>query len=104
MNIVAIEKESFDTFKKALECIVSMLPEQTSLHSLCIEQEWIEGKELATCLNISLRRLQTLRENGKLSFSTIGKKVYYRIAEVKSLLEEHKINSNQNNYHATLYQ
>ncbi len=93
MDIIAIEKESFDAFKQVLERITSVIPEQTSLHSLCIEQEWIEGKELATSLNISLRRLQTLRENGKLSFSTIGKKVYYRIAEVKSLLEEHKINS-----------
>lgn len=92
MNIVAIEKESFDAFKQVLERITSVISEQTSLHSLCIEQEWIEGKELATSLNISLRRLQTLRENGKLSFSTIGKKIYYQIAEVKSLLEEHKIN------------
>ncbi len=93
MDIVAIEKESFEVFKQTLGRIASIIPERISLHSLCIEQEWIEGKELATSLNISLRRLQMMRENGKLSFSTIGKKVYYRIAEVKSLLEEHKINS-----------
>lgn len=93
MNIIAIEKEAFESFKKILEQIASLVPKQPSNNVLSIEQEWIEGKELADSLNISLRRLQTLRENGKLSFSTIGKKVYYRIAEVKSLLEEHKINS-----------
>jgi len=93
MDIVAIEKESFDSFKKKLEQIASLVPKQPSNNSLFIEQEWIESKELAASLNISPRRLQSLRESGKLSFSTIGKKIYYRISEVKLLLEQSKINS-----------
>jgi len=93
MDIIAIEKESFDSFKKKLEQIASLVPKQPSNNTLFIEQEWIEGKELAASLNISPRRLQSLRECGKLSFSTIGKKVYYRISEVKLLLEQGEINS-----------
>jgi len=93
MDIIAIEKESFDSFKKKLERIASLAPKQLSNNALCIEQEWIEGKELANSLNLPPRRLQYLRESGTLSFSTIGKKVYYRIAEVKSLLEQGQINS-----------
>lgn len=92
MDIVGIEKESFEAFKKQLEKVASLASMQRFNDTLCIEQEWIEGKELATSLNISLRRLQTLREYGELSFSTIGKKIYYRIAEVKSLLDENRIN------------
>lgn len=92
MDIIAIEKESFDSFKKKLEQIASLVPKQPSDNALFIEQEWIEGKEFATSLNISPRRLQSLRESGKLSFSTIGKKIYYRIPEVKHLLEQGKIN------------
>lgn len=93
MDIIAIEKESFDSFKKNLERIAALVPKQPSNNALFIEQEWIEGKELATSLNISPRRLQSLRESGKLSFSAIGKKIYYRIAEVKLLLEQNQINS-----------
>lgn len=93
MDIIAIEKESFDSFRKKLEQIASLAPKQLSNNTLFIEQEWIEGKELVASLNISPRRLQHLRESGKLSFSTIGKKIYYRISEVKSLLEQSKINS-----------
>lgn len=92
MDIVGIEKESFDSFKKKLEQIASLVPKQPSNNTLSIEQEWIEGKELATSLNISPRRLQSLRENGKLSFSTIGKKIYYRIPEVRLLLEQGRTN------------
>lgn len=93
MDIVAIEKESFDSFKKKLEQIAALAPKHISANSLFIEQEWIEGRELATSLNLHPRRLESLRESGKLSFSTIGKKIYYRISEVKQLLEQGKINS-----------
>ena len=93
MDIVGIEKESFDSFKKKLEQIASLVPTMPSINILLIEQEWIEGKELAASLNLSPRRLQHFRETGKLSFSTIGKKIYYRISEVKLLLEQGKINS-----------
>ncbi len=92
MDVVAIEKESFDSFKKKLEQIASLVPKQPSNNTLFIEQEWIEGKELATSLNLPSRRLQHLRESGKLSFSTIGKKIYYRISEVKLLLEQSRTN------------
>lgn len=93
MEIIGIEKEAFEFFKNKLEQITFLVPKTASANTLFIEQEWIEGKELASSLSISLRRLQTLRENGKLSFSTIGKKIYYRITEVKLLFELNKINS-----------
>ena len=88
MDIVAIERVSFDALRKKLEQIVS-LADNISLSSsdICIEKEWIEGKTLAASLNIPLRTLQSLRENGKLSFSTVGKKIYYKIAEVQKLLD-----------------
>lgn len=93
MDIVGIEKESFDSFKKKLEQITSFVQKKSSINTPCIEQEWIEGKELASSLNIPLRGLQSLRESGKLSFSTMGKKIYYRIEEVNILLEQGKIDS-----------
>ena len=88
MDIVAIERVSFDSFRKKLEQIISLV-DNTSLHSfdMCIEKEWLEGRTLAASLNIPLRTLQSLRESGKLSFSTVGKKIYYKIAEVQKLLD-----------------
>lgn len=92
MDIVAIERASFDSFRKKLEQIIS-LADSGSLFSndMYIEKEWIEGRTLAASLHISLRSLQTLRERGKLSFSTVGKKVYYKVAEVQKLLDSGRI-------------
>ena len=92
MDIVAIKRFSFDSFRKKLEQIVSWA-DNTSLSpsDMCIEKEWIEGRTLAASLNIPLRTLQSLRESGKLSFSTVGKKVYYKVAEVQKLLDSGRI-------------
>ncbi|MEG0889243.1 MAG: DNA-binding protein [Bacteroides sp.] len=88
MDIVAIEKDSFDSFKKKLEQIASLADASLSpSDNMCIENGWIDGKTLAISLHISLRSLQTLRKRGKLSFSTVGKKVYYKVAEVQKLLD-----------------
>lgn len=48
MDIVAIERAYFDSFRKKLEQIIS-LADNTSLSpsDMCIEKEWIEGKTLA---------------------------------------------------------
>lgn len=92
MDIVAMERFSFDSFRKKLEQIVSWA-DNTSLSpsDMRIEKEWIEVRTLAASLNIPLRTLQSLRESGKLSFSTVGKKVYYKVAEVQKLLDSGRI-------------
>lgn len=85
MDIVAIERVSFDSFRKKLEQIIS-LADNTSLSSsdMCIEKEWIEGKTLAASLNISLRTLQSLRESGKLSFRLLARKYIIRLPKYKN--------------------
>ena len=92
MDIVAIERVSFDFFRKKLEQIISFADNiSLSPYDMCIEKKWIEGRTLAASLNIPLRTLQSLRESGKLSFSTVGKKVYYKVAEVQKLLDSGRI-------------
>ena len=92
MDIVAIERVSFDFFRKKLEQIISLADNiSLSPYDMCIEKKWIEGRTLAASLNIPLRTLQSLRESGKLSFSTVGKKVYYKVKEVQKLLDSGRI-------------
>ena len=85
MDIVAIEKDSFDSFRKKLEQIIS-LADNTSLSpsDMCIEKEWIEGKTLAASLNISLRTLQSLRESGNFLFRQLARKYIIRLPKYKN--------------------
>ena len=49
MDIVAIERASFDSFKKKLEQIITLV-DNSSLSSsyMHLDKEWIEGRTLAT--------------------------------------------------------
>jgi DNA-binding transcriptional MerR regulator len=49
----------------------------------------------APFLNISSRTLQRLRSKGMISYSLISGKTYYTIGEIKRMLKERRIRSNE---------
>lgn len=51
-------------------------------------QKWLDNQEVCDILNISKRTLQTYRDSGKLSYSQIGYKIYYRPEDVEQLIEK----------------
>ena len=54
----------------------------------------LDSYEVCTFLQISDRTLQRLRANGTIAYSNIGGRCYYKIGELKRLLEERLIKSN----------
>ena len=85
MEYVAIEKSEYEQLlcsikKAAME--IRAIAEECSVNS-----EWVENGELAEILGISKRQLQGYRERGVLGFSTIGRKIYYRRADVEKLIK-----------------
>jgi len=49
-------------------------------------EEWLDGPEVMSMLNISTRTLQTLRSNQTLPYSRINGKFYYKTEDVENLL------------------
>lgn len=50
--------------------------------------DWLDNYKVMTLLGISYRTLQTLRSNGMLPYSKIGRKVYYRREDVQKILAD----------------
>lgn len=48
---------------------------------------WLDNQDIMQILHISPRTLQTLRSNGTLPFSRIKGKFYYKVSDLKALLE-----------------
>ena len=44
---------------------------------------WMDNQEVCQQLRISLRTLQTLRDNGTLAYSQIGHKIFYKPEDVQ---------------------
>ena len=72
-------------------------------------EKWFDSQDVCSILRISPRTLQTLRTNGRLSYSQIGGKIYYnkndaRIKEFMASVENmlNSIEQIANNYRPLL--
>lgn len=48
--------------------------------------EWMDNQDVCLRLDISPRTLQTLRDTGRLAFTQIQRKIYYRPEDVEKLI------------------
>jgi len=64
-----------------------------------LQYGWLNNEEFLEVLKISKRTAQHYRTNGIISFSQVGRKIYYRISDVQELLERHSKNAIINNKH-----
>ena len=72
------------TTKSELEGIVSASV-QDALEIVQHSKEWLTNPEALEFLHISRPTLQRLRSSGKLPFSKVGAKLYYRRADIEAL-------------------
>ena len=49
---------------------------------------FLDNQEFIQLMNISKRTAQTWRDEGIISFSQIGSKIYYRMSDVQKLLDK----------------
>ena len=94
MEIYNIQKQTFDEminrFESLLDRIESLCNENNSKN---IDQ-WLDGQDVCKILSISSRTLQTYRDTGKISFSQINHKIYYRTCDVERFINENNIKRN----------
>lgn len=90
MEYIGIEKDAVEIVLNRIANLQSVL----ELHFIETNKklgDWIENSELSSLLGLSLRTLHSYRLSGVLSFSTIGKKVYYKRKDVELFLAQKRI-------------
>lgn len=100
MNIITIEEQ---TFKQACSRFSNFA---SQVERICREnthqpEKWLSCREVCALLGISIRSLQNYRDSGKLGYSQIGNKLYYKSADIEKLVAECTANhasGKNNNY------
>lgn len=94
MEVITIESKAFKELMEKINTITKFVasyqPEQINE-----EETWVDSHEVCTFLKISERTLQRLRAKGAISYSMISGKTYYTVAELKRILQDHVVRSNQ---------
>ena len=84
MEAVIFSKEQFNTVLASIEEIKAKLDNKVDP-----EDDFIDNQEFLLKMKISKRTAQTWRDEGKISFSQVGNKIYYKVADVQELLTKH---------------
>ena len=70
-------RSAFTDFIYRIERLIGNPPET---------DEWLDNDAVCRRLSISPRTLQTLRDTGKIPFSMVGHKCYYKACDISELL------------------
>ena len=87
MNIVIIEEQTFKQVCRRFSGYVSQV-ERICKENTRQPDEWLSGCEVCALLGISIRSLQNYRDSGKLGYSQLGNKLYYKSADIERLVAE----------------
>jgi len=85
MNITCIDTQTFEQMLSKVELLSERFNRLISSPKSKELEKWLDSQDVCLMLRISLRTLQTLRSNGRLSYSQIGGKIYYDKDEVIKL-------------------
>ena len=69
MEIVSIERKTFEAMVAKFDRFVSRMDAICHRHGEKKMSEWMDNQDVCQMLNISPRTLQTLRDNGTLAYS-----------------------------------
>ncbi len=86
MEIYYIEPGIFD---RMLGCVESLSTRVDRLYEKNANKgvgEWLDGQDVCLRLDISSRTLQTLRDTGRLAFTQVQRKFYYKPEDVERLM------------------
>lgn len=84
MEAIILSKQHYLELLNKMDEIKSSLegkPEST-------KNTFVDNQKFIELMNISKRTAQTWRDEGIVSFSQIGSKIYYRMSDVKTLLDK----------------
>ena len=85
VNTRGIESANKHVLMAKLETIQSQL----NVKSDAKKETFLDNQEFLLLMKISKHTAQTWRDEGKISSSQVGNKIYYKLSDVEKLLTEH---------------
>ena len=89
MEIITFESQTFQDLIKKIDGINANI--EKAVGKPILGDDWLDIQDTCQLLKVSKRTLQTYRDNGTLSFSQIGGKIYFKATDLRAHLEKHYI-------------
>ena len=89
MDLKVLSNEEYDKIILKLDQVLELLSEKSKKTRNPLEEIWLDTFEAARVLKVSTRTLHNYRDYGRLPFSKIGSKIYFKASDIENLLTEH---------------
>ena len=86
MEIISIEMDLLDSLLANLNDLADTAERLCRAQDYSMEK-WMDNEDVCVLLDISKRTLQTYRDSGKITFSQIEQKMYYKPQDVAAFVE-----------------
>jgi len=87
MEVVTIEKRTFSYVCERFIEFAKQIESLCNAHTQKVEN-WLDSQEVCLLLGFSKRTLQYYRSSGRLAYSQIGSKIYYRSADIEKIIAD----------------
>ena len=85
MEAIILSKDQFNELISKIEEISVKINSTRTART----ETYLNNKQFMEMLGVSLRTAQSWRDEGKITFSQVGNKIYYKLSDVEKLLQEH---------------
>ena len=93
MEVITIESKAWQELTGRI-CLISDYILSREENEEKENEMWVDNNDVSLYLHVSLRTLQRLRASGEINYSTIRGKHYYKVGEIRRMLEQKQIKSN----------
>ncbi len=93
MDVITIESAAYRELVAKINTIAKFVVENQPSEAEDAAEGWVDSYEVCTFLKISSRTLQRLRTSGAIGFSQIRGKYFYKLSEVRRMLDQKIIRS-----------
>lgn len=94
MDVITVESKAFKELEAKINAIADYVLNKQEADNINEDEIWVDSYEVCTFLKISDKTLQRLRVSGTIAYSNIRGRYFYKIGEIKRMLEERLIRSN----------
>lgn len=84
MEVIILSKDQYTDLVKRLDEINQRLDARNETK----KDTFVDNQEFLILMKISKRTAQTWRDEGKISFSQVGNKIYYKLSDVEKFLQK----------------
>lgn len=93
MEVITIDSKAFNEIVGQLNTISKFVLSCQGNNPKDEENEWVDNYEVCMFLQISERTLQRLRAEGEIFYSRIRGRTYYKVSEIRRILDEKLVRS-----------